>query len=96
MDHITEQIGRPKKSQKGNGPPISGEIVLLRTLHVLPMVKSLLPFSCLSSLLVRVRGLERRYGASRDRIVVVVVVVLGFLLRSTSCNKKALASATPL
>ena len=40
--------------------------------------------------LVRVRGPERRYGASGDRIVVVlvlVVVVLGFLLRSTHYNR---------
>ena len=48
---------------------------------------------------IRVRGPERPYGASGDRIVVLVVlvvVVLGFLLRSTNYNKGAPAAATPL
>ena len=49
--------------------------------------------------IVRVRGPERRYGSSGDRIVVVlvlVVVVLGFLLRSTNYNKEAPAAMTGL
>ena len=48
--------------------------------------------------IVRVRGPERRYGPFGDRIVVVVVfvVVLGFLLRSTNHNKEAPAATTDL
>ena len=49
--------------------------------------------------MIRVRGPERRYGASGDRIVVVlvlVVVVLGFLLRSTNYNKGAPAAMSGL
>ena len=46
---------------------------------------------------IKMRGPERHYGASGDRIVVViVVVVLGFLLRDTNCNEEAPAAATPL
>ena len=52
------------------------------------------------------RGPKRRYGASWDRIVVLVlvlvvlvvlvVVVLGFLVRSTNYNKGAPAAMTGL
>ena len=49
----------------------------------------------LSLYYIRVRGPERRYGPSGDRIVV-VVVVLGFLVRSTNYNKGATAAMSRL